>query len=202
MGKKHRVFGTIQLSGASTNPCGRKAPNLRSQIMKLTIEIKPENDLPPERKAALDQMFQSEFGHDTLIYALPRWHAMGIVEGSLVGRVGILERTISAGEELLQVSGICGVVTAPGYRGRGIASDLLDESVAFVKNRLSLPFALLTCRLKREAFYERLGWKTVKGPTVFIQPDGLRTCKGLTMVLECGPRVWPEGPIDLRGLPW
>jgi len=170
--------------------------------MNLIIEIKPENDLPPERKAALDRMFESEFGHHSLVYDLPSWHTMGVLDGNLVGRVGILKRTILVGKELLQVGGICGVVTAPELRGRGIASALLDESVAFVKNSLSLPFALLTCRSKLEAFYQRLGWKTVIGPTVFTQPDGLRTCKGLTMVTELGSRVWPEGPIDLRGLPW
>ena len=170
--------------------------------MKLTIEIKPESELSPERKVALDRMFESEFGHHSLIYDLPSWHAMGILDGSLVGRVGILGRTISVGQELLRVGGICGVVTVPEYRGRGVASALLDESVAFIKKRLSLPFALLTCNLRLEAFYQRLGWKTVNGPTVFTQPDGVRTCKGLTMVVECEPRLWPEGPIDLRGLPW
>jgi GNAT superfamily N-acetyltransferase len=170
--------------------------------MKLTIEIKAENDLPPESKAALDRMFESEFGHDTLVYAPPSWHAMGLLDGRLVGRVGILERTISVGQELLRVGGICGVVTVPEFRGRGFAGALLGESVAFIRNSLHLPFALLTCRLKLEAFYQRLGWKTVTGPTVFTQPDGLRTCKGLTMVAELGSRVWPEGRIDLRGLPW
>lgn len=178
------------------------ARDLRSQIMKLTIEIKSENDLQPERKVALEEMFQREFGRDPLIYAAAEWYAMGVLDGSLIGRVGILEREISIGKELLQVGGICGVVTAPEYRARGIASALLNESLAFIKNRLSLPFGLLTCRLKLEVFYERLGWKTVKGPTVFTQPDGVRTCAGLTMVLECGPRLWPEGPIDMRGLPW
>jgi GNAT superfamily N-acetyltransferase len=170
--------------------------------MKLVIEIKPESDLAPERKIALDEMFNKEFGRHTLIYALPRWHAMAILDGSLVGRVGILERTISVGQELLQVGGICGVVTAPEYRSRGIASVLLGESVAFIKKRLSLPFALLTCNSKREVFYKRLGWKTVNGPTVFTQPDGIRTCAGFTMVVELESRLWPEGPIDLRGLPW
>jgi GNAT superfamily N-acetyltransferase len=170
--------------------------------MNLVAEIKSENDLAPERKIALDEMFNKEFGRHTLIYASPRWHAMGILDGSLVGRVGILQRTISAGQELLRVGGICGVVTVPEYRGRGIATALLDESVAFIKKRLSLPFALLTCNLRLEPFYERLGWRTVNGPTVFTQPNGVRTCKGLTMVLECGLRPWPEGPVDLLGLPW
>ena len=170
--------------------------------MKLTIQIKSQNDLAPERKIALDEMFNREFGGDPLIYADSRWHAMGILDGSLVGRVGVLQRTISVGQELLPVGGICGVVTVPDYRGRGIATALLDESVAFIKKRLSLPFALLTCNLRLEAFYQRLGWKTVTGPTVFTQPDGVRTCRGLTMVVERGPRPWPEGPIDLRGLPW
>jgi ribosomal protein S18 acetylase RimI-like enzyme len=170
--------------------------------MKLIIEIKTENDLSRERKVALDQMFQREFGRHTLIYALPRWHTMGILDGSLVGRVSILERTISVDQELLRVGGICGVVTVPEYRDRGIASALLDESVSFIKKGLDLPFALLTCNSRLEIFYQRLGWKTVNGPTVFTQPDGVRTCGGLTMILECGPRFWPEGPIDLRGLPW
>ena len=170
--------------------------------MKLTIEIKTENDLSEERKVALDQMFQREFGRDPLIYAGADFYTMGILDGSLVGRVGVLERTISVGQELLRVGGICGAVTVPEYRDRGIASALLNESVAFIKNRLSLPFALLTCNLRLEAFYERFGWKTVTGPTVFTQPEGIRTCGGLTMVMECGLRLWPEGPINLRGLPW
>ncbi len=170
--------------------------------MKLVIEIKPESDLAPERKVAVDEMFDREFGRDSLVYADAHWYAVGVIEGKLVGRVGILERTISVGQELLQVGGICGVVTVPEYRDRGIASVLLDESIAFIKKRLSLPFALLTCNSRLEAFYKRLGWKTVNGPTVFTQPDGIRTCAGLTMVVELGSRLWPEGPIDLRGLPW
>jgi GNAT superfamily N-acetyltransferase len=170
--------------------------------MNLVAEIKPENNLSPERKIAFDKMFDREFGHDSLIYAHAHWCTMGIFDGNLVGRIGILQRTISVGQELLLVAGICGVVTVPEYRGRGIASALLNESVAFIKNRLSLPFALLTCNARLEAFYERLGWRTVNVLIVFTQPDGVRTCKGLTMVLECGPRLWPEGLIDLRGLPW
>jgi GNAT superfamily N-acetyltransferase len=170
--------------------------------MKLVAEIKPESDLSPERKVALDEIFDREFSRDPLIYAAAHWCTMGILDGSLVGRVGILQRTISVGQKLLPVAGICGVVTFPEYRGRGIASALLNESVAFIESRLNLPFALLTCNLPLKVFYERLGWRTVGVPTVFTQPDGVRTCKGLTMVLECGPRLWPEGPIDLRGLPW
>jgi GNAT superfamily N-acetyltransferase len=170
--------------------------------MKFITEIKSENDLPLETKVALDEMFQSEFGRDPLIYAGAHWYAMGILDGNLIGRVGILERTISVGQELLRVGGICGVVTVPEYRGRGVAGALVGESVAFVKDKLSLPFALLTCKPRLEAFYERLGWKTVNGPTVFTQPDGIRTCRGLTMVAKCGSRLWPEGPIDLRGPPW
>jgi predicted acetyltransferase len=127
---------------------------------------------------------------------------MGILDGNLVGRIGILQRTISVGQELLPVAGICGVVTISEYRGRGIASALLGESVAFIKRRLGLPFALLTCNLRLEVFYQRLGWKTVCGPTIFTQPGGVRTCGGLTMIVECETRPWPEGAIDLCGLPW
>jgi GNAT superfamily N-acetyltransferase len=170
--------------------------------MSFIAEIKSENDLSPERKVAVDEMFDREFGRDFLVYADAHWYAMGIIDGKLVGRVGILQRTISVGQKLLPVGGICGVVTVPEYRDLGIASALLDESVAFIKRRLSLPFALLTCNSRLEVFYKKIGWKMVDGPTVFTQPDGIRTCGGLTMVVELGSRLWPEGRIDLRGLPW
>jgi predicted acetyltransferase len=170
--------------------------------MNLAIEIKSAHDLPRQTKDILHQMYQREFGWDKMIYTESQWFVVGTLNKKLIGHVGILQRKISLAGKLIRVGGIHGVVTEPAYRCRGVASTLMGKAIEYVKDELNLPFALLTCKPRLEAFYNRLGWKTVKGPCVFEQPDGPRSCGGLTMVVKCGEQTWPEGRIDLCGLPW
>lgn len=40
------------------------------------------------------------------------------------------------------------------------------------------------------------------GPLVFDQPDGKLAFQDVTMILPLRGRAWPNGPIDLRSLPW
>ena len=170
--------------------------------MDLLIETCRADQVSPERRALLDAMYQREFGWDRLVYAAPEWYLMGNVGDSPVGRVGMLQRTITVGETSLPVGGITGVVTEPEWRGQGVASRLVRQAVRFLSDELGLQFGLLTCQRRLGPFYEKLGWGPVEGPTVYAQPDGPRTCPGLTMIVECGSAPWPEGPIDMRGLPW
>lgn len=166
------------------------------------VAITPVSDLSPEVAEKLRGMTEREFGTDPMIYAEPQWYVLGFLEGELVSRVGILRRTVSVGEKPLHIGGVCTIVTEPEYRGRGIASSLVGNAVMFLRDQLQLDFGLLTCKPRLEGLYARLGWRTVEGPTVFDQPSGMRSCGGLTMVIECGGRPWPKGKIDLCGLPW
>jgi GNAT superfamily N-acetyltransferase len=170
--------------------------------MHITIEIKSADDVTDRIKDILDEMYQREFGRDPMIYDMAQWYLLGLLDEDPVGQVGILQREISVGESLFRVGGIHGVVTEPKHRGHGVASVLMRRSIDFIKSELHLPFGLLTCKPRLETFYSRLGWKTAKDLCVFEQPDGLHSCGGLTMVIECGAKPWPEGEIDLRGLPW
>jgi predicted acetyltransferase len=168
----------------------------------MTIEIKSAHDLPHQTKDILHEMYQREFSWDKMIYAESQWVVVGTLNRNLIGQVGILEREISVGEKSLRIGGIHGVVTDPEHRCHGVASALMGRSVDFIRNQLNLPFGLLTCKPRLEAFYNRLGWKTVTAPCIFKQPDGPRSCGGLTMIVECREQPWPEGQIDLCGLPW
>ena len=170
--------------------------------MDLIIETEAADQLSPQRKAILDAMFQREFGNDPLTYARPQWYVVGILQTRLIACVGVLKRVIEVDGEPLRVGGITGVVTEPEYRGRGIASTLVARAVHFMREELKLPLALLTCKPRLGPFYEKLGWQTVEEPTIFAQADGPRTVRGLTMVVESGSARWPEGLIDLQGLPW
>ena len=170
--------------------------------MNLNIEITLGSDLPQQTRNLLDEMYQREFSWDKMVYAKPQWFVIGTFNKKIVGQVGVLKREISVGEHLLWTGGIHGVVTDPEHRRRGVATALMNRSVDFIRGQLNLPFGLLTCNPRLEAFYNELGWKTTEEPCVFEQPDGPRSCGGLTMVIECGSKRWPEGSIDLLGLPW
>jgi GNAT superfamily N-acetyltransferase len=170
--------------------------------MDLLVETSAASCLPPDRAAVLASIYSREFGWDRLVYAAPQWYVMGVVGERVVGRVGVLERVISVDDSPLDVGGITGVVTEPDYRNRGVARRLVACAVLFLRDEHQLPFALLTCNRKLGLLYEKLGWRIVPGPTVYAQPDGPRACPGLTMVVESGSAAWPEGPIDMRGLPW
>lgn len=165
-------------------------------------EIRATGSLSQNLLEALQKATQREFGSDPLTYAEPEWYVLGFIQGLLVARVGMLSRTITVANESLCVGGVCSVVTEPEYRSCGIASALMRKAVVFLKDQLELPFLLLTCKPRLEPLYNRLGWRSVDGPTVFIQEDGVHSCGGLTMVFECAGKPWPEGKIDLCGLPW
>jgi len=171
-------------------------------VIDMVVETLAAERVRPDRTAILDAMYQREFGWDRLVYAVPQWYVMGIVGGKLIGRVGVLKRAISVGGSSLYVGGITGVVTEPDYRMRGVARKLVGHAVRFLRDQQEVSLVMLTCNRKLGPLYEKLGWREVQGPTVYAQPDGLRTCPGLTMVIESGSESWPDGPIDMRGLPW
>ena len=76
-------------------------------------------------------------------------------DGALVACVQIFPRQLRAGAVTIPTGGIGSVFTSEKARGSGVASRLLEASVAAMRERgmeLSLLFAA------RHAFYTRLGW--------------------------------------------
>jgi predicted acetyltransferase len=67
------------------------------------------------------------------------------MEGALVGRLGIVSRLVSAGEQVLRVGGIAGVVALPELRGRGVASALLRQAAIFMREEVCVPSGCEKC---------------------------------------------------------
>jgi predicted GNAT family N-acyltransferase len=168
----------------------------------LEIDVKAVDKLSLGSANLIRRRNDREFGNDPLVYADPEWYILGFRRGELITHVGVLRRIITVGQISLPVAGVCYLITEPENRNQGLASAVMREAVTFLKNELGQAFGLLTCRSRLESFYARTGWRTVAGPTIFAQPDGIRCCGGLTMVNECRGIPWPEGEINLGGLPW
>jgi GNAT superfamily N-acetyltransferase len=180
----------------------RNGPMTRETMTDIEIRISSLKGVPPATLSRLDEMFEKEFGQDKCAYSDPDWFVMGFVGDVLVSRIGILRRVVTVGDDVVVVGGVSGVTTQPEHRHRGYATMLMKSAQKFMREELPADFGLLICNAMHRAFYERLGWKNVPGPTVYAQPGGTETCKGLTMTLELGRAAWPAGAIDLCGFPW
>ena len=170
--------------------------------MNYKIEIHPAKNLSSERSSELSRWFDKEFGKIPFQWTEPDWYVLALSDSTLIGRVGIIERKVSINGYLLEIAGISGVITGVEWRGLGVATDMLKSAAEFIYNPLKISYCLLLCRSKVAPFYAKLGWKIIDGPTTFDQPSGKAIFPKLTMILECGEKQWPKGPIDLCGLPW
>ena len=146
--------------------------------------------------------FQAEFGQTPWKWATPDYYILAYAEGDLIARLGVVERVISVGNELIRIGGVSGVVTRQQSRGKGVALSLLSKARSFLRNQLGVPFGLLLCRNRLRTLYEKAGWQEVHGPVRFAQPTGSAEYPHLAMVLRCGEEDWPAAKIDLQGLPW
>jgi len=170
--------------------------------MNHKIEIHSTKNLSSERSLELVSWFNKEFGKIPFQWADPDWYVLALSDSKLIGRVGIIERKVSVNGGMLEIAGISGVVTGERWRGAGVASEMLKRAAAFIGNRLKIKYCLLLCRSEVAPFYEKLGWKIIDQPTTFDQPSGKAVFPRLTMILELGETQWPNGPVDLCGLPW
>jgi GNAT superfamily N-acetyltransferase len=171
----------------------------------MEIEIKSDSDITAaEREQTDDCLRQAFWGLIDYHYEWSEadWHVMMRVDGMLVSYLAIVERVGAVNERPVKLGGIGGVATVPEWRGRGLASAVMGKAAAFMDDELSVEFGLLLCDETTVPFYRRLGWEIVPGPLVFDQPGGKTTFPDLTMVLPFAGRAWPQGTIDLRGLPW
>lgn len=140
--------------------------------------------------------------NDTTVWSSVDWHILLWVGNQLVSHAEIVERTVSVRSENISVGGIGGVVTRPQWRHRGLASTAMDVAQSYICGELNLDFGLLMCDETVVSFYEKLGWKVVKGPLVYQQPTGKVEFDDIVMTYRCGGKMWPDGLIDVQGPPW
>jgi predicted N-acetyltransferase YhbS len=76
-------------------------------------------------------------------------------DGRIVSHVELLDMPVRYGEAIVHVAAVSGVATLPEWRGRGLASTLMEQAIAEMAAR-DMPLSLLLTG--SQAFYERLGW--------------------------------------------
>lgn len=170
----------------------------------MTVEIRLSETLSEEEWRTLFAWGENIFGSEDLQY---RWrpkevHFVLEEGGRALSHVGLLRHTVDAGGEPVRVAGLGGVVTVPEAQGRGLAQRGMRHAAEFMCQEWGVEFGLLFCRDALLPFYERLGWRRVEDSVEIEQPDGPVVSAMNVMVLPCGGREWPAGPVALNSLPW
>jgi aminoglycoside 2'-N-acetyltransferase I len=80
-----------------------------------------------------------------------------------------VERRLHVGDRALRTGYVEAVATAPDRQGAGFGSTLMSEVSDYIRGA----FELGGLGTGRQAFYERVGWRTWKGPS------GVRTSEGV-----------------------
>jgi len=176
----------------------------KSEPSAFTIAIRRTAELDDREVATFAQWTRDIFGaeEDKYEWAEPDWHVVVRSEDRYVCHGAITERVATAGGASVKLGGIGNVMTPPTWRGRGLGAAAMREAAAFMRDTLRVEFGLLLCSAGLVPWYCTLDWRRVKAPLSFWQAGGKVRWDEEAMVLACTERVWPEGPIDLCGLPW
>ncbi|MBN1965265.1 MAG: GNAT family N-acetyltransferase [Anaerolineae bacterium] len=166
------------------------------------------NDRLPGGEALLAQWNAECFpGHEGNEYTWewqPHSHFLVWAGGEPVSYLGVFERQALLNGQPLHLGGVGGVMTPVRYRGNGYSTAALRAAADFMRDVLGVPFALLVTGENMIPFYGRVGWQQVAGPLLIDQPGRTDkvTLQAVIMILALAGGSWPEGTIDLCGLPW
>jgi aminoglycoside 2'-N-acetyltransferase I len=168
------------------------------------VEIRLEQSLTDEERQALFGWGENIFGvEDTLFLWRPKeWHFITQEDERVVSHVGVMETKVSAGGQEVKVGGIGGVVTIPEAQGQRYVHAAMRLAVEFMCERLKVEFGMLFCLSRLVPFYAGQGWRLVEETVEFEQPTGTIVSPFHVMITPCGERAWPEGKVEVGGLPW
>lgn len=141
-------------------------------------------------EAAFDEPFASHWER-----VGPGLHVCADVDGQIVSHAMIVDRQTYFGHEAdtaLDAGYVEHVATLPQLQGHGHSTATMRRIEEIIRDE----YALGALGTGSNAFYERLGWETWKGPTSVRTPDGERVRTpdedGHVMVLRT-----PRSPLDL-----
>lgn len=174
------------------------------------VRIVRTEDLTDGELLAIRQLcgaaFEGDFDDDNWGHALGGTHFLIERSGRPVAHVSVVPRSATLGDLTLDVGYVEAVVTEPSAQGSGFGTAVMRAATSFISEHYPLG-ALDT---GENAFYERLGWETWRGPTGVRVGDGWERTRhedGNVMILrtDSSPALDLDEPIVIdsrRGDVW
>jgi aminoglycoside 2'-N-acetyltransferase I len=98
------------------------------------------------------------------------WHCLAYCDNLLVSHAMVTTRWLQPeGCSLLKTAYVDAVSTLPAFQGQGYGSVVMRQLANDIDNK----YAIACLETDREGFYERLGWKSWRGPLAGRSESGL-----------------------------
>lgn len=170
------------------------------QIRQLATDELPD-DAVSKLRAILVEAFGDDpderFTDDDWEHALGGRHFLVEDDGAIVGHASVVSRELSVTGRPVHTGYVEAVAIDPARHGQGLGSRLMGEVNAYVMAH----FELGALGTERHTFYERLGWRTWRGPTSVRTSAGERPTPdedGYILALVTPSTPAPSGaPLDL-----
>ncbi|MFL5726214.1 MAG: GNAT family N-acetyltransferase [Chloroflexota bacterium] len=172
---------------------------------RITVRRAPTSELEPAEVEAIRAILWAAFEDDVdgaftesdWEHALGGTHVVAQDGDRIVGHASVVERAIHIGGRPVRAGYVEAVATLPGRQGEGIGTALMREIGAIVTGG----YEIGVLGTGEHRFYERLGWRTWRGPSSVRTPDGDRRTPdedGYIMVLPtaASPPLDPDAPIS------
>jgi predicted N-acetyltransferase YhbS len=179
-----------------------KMANQGSEAM---IELLPEQTLTPADESQIANLLKTSFPTDYggRSFYKQRPHSRLIWrDGGIVSHAALFYRAIRLGGALVDVMGIGDVATASEARGRGIATDVIAQSIGAARASEARFLILFGAR----GLYDRAGFQTVPNHYTHVEMVGAKTGvitradSAYFKVLPLRGMQWPTGvEVDFMG---
>jgi aminoglycoside 2'-N-acetyltransferase I len=176
----------------------------RAEIRRATTA-----ELSPAEIAAIRALLWASFGDGEEGFTEDDWdHSVGGVHfileigGAIVGHGSVVERWLHIGDVPVRTGYVEAVAVEPARQGEGLGTQLMREVTAYIRDG----FEMGALGTGSHDFYERLGWRTWRGPTSYRTEDGqIRTSDddGYVLALEtpASPALDLDAPISCEWRP-
>lgn len=163
------------MPGPAASPGGPGSPG-RAQGVRL--RRLPTAALAPGEVAAIRALLSEAFGpdeddrftDDDWDHAVGGTHFVLDLVGEVIAHASVVERVLELGGRPVRTGYVEAVAVAPRQQGLGHGSTLMTAVTAWIADR----FELGALGTGRPRFYERLGWRTWRGPSAVRTPNGIR----------------------------
>jgi len=169
----------------------------------------PTADLMPAEVAAVRDLLWSAFPPGDEGFTEADWeHALGgqhfvlELEGAIIAHASVVERELHAADRPMRTGYVEAVATDPARQGRGHGTQVMGAVNDYVRDH----FELGALGTGSRQFYERLGWRTWRGPTFVRTADGPTRTQDedgfiLVLVTPTSPALDFDAPLSCEDRP-
>ena len=185
-------------------------PRVETDARRLRLRRLRTDELTPEEVAAIRSLMAAAFGtdpeerftDDDWHHAVNGMHFVLDLDGEIRAHASVVERELRVGGRPIRTGYVEAVATAPEDQGTGLGTAVMREVGAYLDEHFDLG-ALGT---GSHRFYERLGWRTWRGPSSVGTAAGEQPTPdedGYIMVLatRSSPRLDLDLPISCEWRP-